>query len=59
MTSNDELWTIEDIARFLKMSKSALYRNWRNMGIKPIIAYPGAKPRFAKSAVMKALEVMK
>jgi hypothetical protein len=54
-----ELWTISDIAEYLKMSTSTVYKNWKKLGVKPIVAYPGAKPRFSKDAVIKAVNIGK
>lgn len=51
----DELWTISDIAAYLKMSPSTIYKNWKKFGIAPVVAYPGAKPRFPKAEVMKII----
>jgi predicted site-specific integrase-resolvase len=59
MKSNDELWTIKDIAEYLKMSISTVYKNWKKLGVEPVVAYPGAKPRFPRSEVMKAVEAAK
>lgn len=52
---DDELWTLSDIASYLKMSKSTIYKNWPRLGVQPVIAYPGAKPRFKQSEVIKAI----
>ena len=57
--TSDELWTISDIAKYLKLSTSCLYKNWKKLGIRPVVAYPGAKPRFPKTAVIKAVTAMK
>lgn len=59
MADNQELWTITDIAKYLKMSKSTIYKNWRKLGVRPIIVYPGAKPRFYKDDVIRAVKIMK
>lgn len=59
MNQIDELWTIADIAEYLKMSKSTIYKRWHELGVKPVVAYPGAKPRFPKAAVIKAVMAMK
>jgi predicted site-specific integrase-resolvase len=48
----EDLWTFEDIAKYLKISISTVYKNWHKMGIRPVVAYPGAKPRFYKSDVL-------
>lgn len=58
-TTTEELWTLGDIAAYLKISTSTLYKNWKKLGIKPVVAYPGAKPRFPKAAVIKAVGMMK
>ena len=55
----DELWTLSDIAEYLRLSKSTIFKNWKKMGIRPVVAYPGAKPRFPRSQVIKAVGAAK
>ena len=55
----DELWTLTDIAEYLKLSKSTIFKTWKKMGIRPVVAYPGAKPRFPKSQVIRAIGAAK
>lgn len=53
--ADEELWTLEDIAKYLSLSISTIYKTWKKMGIRPVVAYPGASPRFPKSQVIKAI----
>ena len=57
--ATDELWTIGDIAEYLKISKGTMYRRWKDLGVRPVVAYRGAKPRFLKTAIIKAVTAMK
>lgn len=50
----DELYTIEEMTKWLKISKQTLYR-WMDAGIVPFISIGGTR-RFVGSQVMAALK---
>ena len=56
MVKDDELLTMKDVADFLKISIHTVYKKWPTFGIKPVVAYPGAKPRFWRSELLKMIE---
>lgn len=59
---NDEILTIEEVARFIKFPKSYVYKNynmWRDYGLRILSTHPNARPRFWKSDIVKVLEAWK
>jgi len=59
MSSNDEILTLKDLANLLKLSKHTVYKNWHKWGIRPVVIYRNAQPRFLKSEVFKVLRAEK
>lgn len=59
LKNNDELLTMQEVANFLKISIHTMYKNWTKFGIAPVVAYPGAKPRFWKSDILRLIVTRK
>lgn len=56
---NDQLLTLKEVAVFLRIKPGYMYQIWTKLGIRPIVPYPDARPRFWKSDVIRMLDAQK
>lgn len=56
---SDQLLTLKEAAEFLRIKPGYMYQIWAKLGIKPVVPYPNARPRFWKSDVIRMLEARK
>ena len=62
MSENDEIITLEEVAKLTKFNKDYLgqvYSTWQEYGVRILRISPNAKPRFYKSEILKMLEAKK
>ena len=62
MTENDEIITLEEVAKLTKFNKNYLrqvYNSWKDYGVCILKLHPNAQPRFYKSEILKMLESKK
>ncbi len=62
MSENDEIITLEEVAKLTKFSKDHIrhiYNSWRDYGVRILKMAPNAKPRFYRSDIIRMLEAKK